>query len=220
MRTSVALVVLLSITSPILAQDMPLSQVLIDGEGWRELTGSERTAALPLLNSGDSAVVKTPLATYSAMREEHGVLVRFAPKSRVDSTLIRATGLSQPSCLILWNDGGTLVVGDADGKYLWTFRVEADGSSGPGDRYYALRVPPGQTASGVTDMALDRQGRLFACTPLGVQVFDPTGRLCGVLLKPERLAPEAVAFGGADGSLLHVRCGDRVFVRKTKTAGR
>src|SRR5262249_55513948 len=105
-------------------------------------------------------------------------------------------GLNRPSGITLWPDGRRLVVGDADGKHLWAFRVEKGGDLTAGDRYYALRVKRGQTKSGVTALTVDDKGRLFACTPLGVQVFDPTGRLCGVLLKPSDVDPTAIAFGG------------------------
>ena len=33
-------------------------------------------------------------------------------------------------------------------------------------------------------MTSDTLGRYYVTTALGVQVFDPTGRLCGVLDKP------------------------------------
>ena len=35
-----------------------------------------------------------------------------------------------------------------------------------------------------------RDGRIYAATEIGVQVFDPTGRLCGVLT-PARAAPRS-----------------------------
>jgi enterochelin esterase family protein len=69
----------------------------------------------------------------------------------------------------------------------------------------------------VRGLAVDDKGRLYACTPLGVQVFDPTGRLSGVMLKPCDGELTAAAFGGDKGDLLFVLCGDKVFVRKTKS---
>jgi enterochelin esterase family protein len=77
-------------------------------------------------------------------------------------------------------------------------------------------VRRGETASGVTALTVDDKGRVYACTPLGVQVFDPTGRLSGVLLKPADGDLTAVALGGPDGDTLFVACGEKIFARKTK----
>src|SRR5262249_43010288 len=91
----------------------------------------------------------------------------------------RLDGLAETSCLALWPDGGHLVIGEATGAWLWAVRVESDGRLGPGDRYYSLRTDPGKPTS-VNALTVDAGGLLYACTPQGVQVFDPTGRLAGV----------------------------------------
>ena len=82
---------------------------------------------------------------------------------------------------MLWPDEGHLVIGEADGAYLWAVRIEKDGSFGPGDRYYSLRTRPNEKMH-VAAMTMDAGYLLYACTPLGIQVFDPTGRLSGVIL--------------------------------------
>jgi gluconolactonase len=71
----------------------------------------------------------------------------------------------------------------------------------------------------VAGLTVDGDRRLYAATREGVQVFDPTGRLCGVLLKPLPQPVTAVAFGGAGRDRLFIACGDRLFVRKTKAKG-
>ena len=38
------------------------------------------------------------------------------------------TGITRPNGIALSNDGGTLAVSDSGGEYVWTFRVNADGS--------------------------------------------------------------------------------------------
>jgi enterochelin esterase family protein len=60
---------------------------------------------------------------------------------------------------------------------------------------------------------------LYAATDLGIQVFDPTGRLCGVLLKPKDEPLIGVAFGGSDNDRLFTVCGDKLYSRKLKTRG-
>jgi enterochelin esterase family protein len=74
----------------------------------------------------------------------------------------------------------------------------------------------GSNRSDATTLTIDRDGRVYAATPEGVQVFDPTGRLCGVLLPPER-APVTDVWLGDDK--LFVTCGDKEFKRKLNTRG-
>ena len=103
---------------------------------------------------------------------------------------------------MLWNDEGTLVVGDAAGKHLWAFRIEPDGSLSSKDRYYTLRVPAGQKESAVAGLVEDDKNRLYAAAATGVHVYDPTGRLCGVLLRPEAPPTTVVALGGIARGLI------------------
>jgi hypothetical protein len=132
------------------------------------------------------------------------------------TTLLDFKGPTAPTCIVLWPDHGHLVIGEADGAYLWAVRIEKDGSFGPGDRYYSLRTVPNEKMH-VTAMAIQEVNAgylLFACTPLGVQVFDPTGRLCGVIAAPSKEPMTAIAIGGPNADTLFVASGDKVYTRK------
>ena len=61
---------------------------------------------------------------------------------------------------------------------------------------------------------MDAGHLLYACTPLGVQVFDPTGRLCGVILAPSKDEMSAICIAGEKAGTLYVACGDRIYARK------
>jgi sugar lactone lactonase YvrE len=130
-----------------------------------------------------------------------------------------AEGIAQPAGIALWQDQGTLVVADAAGKHLYAYRIEKDGSLTCKEGYYTLRLPDGQKESGAGGMTVDSAGRLYVASTVGVQCFDPTGRLNGVLLNPTSTPSTAVAFGGPEGSRLYIACGDRLFTRKTKAKG-
>jgi sugar lactone lactonase YvrE len=52
-------------------------------------------------------------------------------------------------------------------------------------------------------------------TNLGIQVFDPTGRLCGVFTAPPGRVTELVF----NGDRLFARVADKVFVRKMLAKG-
>jgi sugar lactone lactonase YvrE len=195
--------------------------ILIDGQNWRRVTPDNKAEwvfADALRKSGPGHVVAANGLTYSINDEKKVLVAEYQDGQKRKQREIAVAGLTRPAGLVLWPDRERLVVGDAEGKYLWAFRVEKDGAL-TGDRYYSLRVNRGQTKSGVTALTIDNMGRVFACTPLGVQVFDPTGRLSGVLLKPTDANPTAVAFGGPEHDLLFVAHGDEVYVRKTQARG-
>ena len=196
------------------AQDTPLSQIIIDGEGWKVAEKEAVPKVLP-----PSVVQSKAGATYMADAGQKMLRVGRTEGTNLVVDETKFAGAGRPTCVALWPDEGHLVVGDADGAYLWAFRIEKDGKLGPGDRYYSLRVKRGEKASGVSALTVDSAGRVYACTPLGVQVFDPTGRLSGVLLRPGDGEMKAVAFGGEKGDTLFVQCGDTVYARKTKATG-
>ena len=102
-------------------------------------------------------------------------------------------GINGPNGIALSPDGSTLAVSDFKGEFVWAFRVEADGTLSSKAPYMSLRLPidpkgefkfneppPYQSVSKGDGMAVDRVGRYYVTSALGVQVFDPTGRLCGV----------------------------------------
>ena len=79
--------------------------------------------------------------------------------------------------------------------------------------YHLANVGP---YGGEPSLVSDAAGRLYVATTVGVQCFDPTGRLNGVLLNPTATPPTGVALGGPDHDLLYIACGDQLFVRKTR----
>jgi enterochelin esterase family protein len=65
--------------------------------------------------------------------------------------------------------------------------------------------------------AVDKSGRYYVTSALGVQIFDPTGRLCGVLPKPQASQPlTSCVLAGVNHEYLYITNGDTVFRRKLK----
>jgi len=129
-------------------------------------------------------------------------------------------GIEQPNGIILWPDQKTLVVADTAGRYLWTFRIEANGTLTFKQPYYALQLDPGKSSSGADGMTIDSQGRLYVCTNVGLQVFDTQGRLSGVIAKPQPgKFLSNVVFGGPKLDTLYVTNTDRVYRRKVAATG-
>ncbi len=126
----------------------------------------------------------------------------------------------QPNGVILWLGEETLVVTDRALPLLWAFRVEADGGLNFKERYYSpLQMAPDATRTGSDGMTIDKSGRVYVTTLVGLQVFDPTGRLSGVIQKPQTKSISNVTFGGPKFDYLYVTSNDKVYRRKTKTAG-
>jgi len=172
------------------AQDMPLHEILKPGETWQP------------------APADMPKTTKPPELKREGL------------------PLKEPTCAAVALGGSTLLVADAADRYVWAFQIQKDGSIGPGDRYCRLRVrgddrrkrvtPAEAYRAEPTAMTIDSANRTYVATNLGIQVFDPTGRLCGVVTAPPGHITE-LAF---DGNRLFAKTGDKVFVRKMLAEGK
>jgi enterochelin esterase family protein len=182
----------------------------------RSLDGSAKIVWQTQLKSGAWHVAVAPNGTvYASVPAEQAVFA-ISPDGKARKV---AQDIGRPAGLAFWPDAGTLAVADTAGKHVHVFRVEKDGALTFREGYAPLRLAPGQKASGATGLAVDAAGRLYVATPLGIQVFDPTGRLSGVILKPADGLLAALTFGGPAGDTLYAVCGDQVFARKTKAKG-
>ncbi len=153
-------------------------------------------------------------------------VTRIDPKTGEKSAA--DTGITGPNGIALANDAGTLAVSDYKGGHTWVFRVGADGTLDakmptmemrrpidPKGEFKFHEPPPLLAASGGDGMAVDRAGRWYVTSALGVQVFDPTGRLCGVMPKPRPDKPlTSCVLAGPNHDQLYVTNGDAIFRRK------
>jgi enterochelin esterase family protein len=132
---------------------------------------------------------------------------------------VAAGGIVKPNGIGLSPDGKFLMVSEYGGSNVWSYVVNADGSLSAGERYMDLRVPEGRADSGGDGMIVDAAGRPFVTSHAGIQMFDATGRLGGVIAKPTDKSCVSVALAGADKSWLYACAADKVFRRKTLTKG-
>jgi sugar lactone lactonase YvrE len=73
----------------------------------------------------------------------------------------------------------------------------------------------------VSALLLDPAGRLYAATPNDLQVFDPTGRLSGVLTLPEKgKRVEILRWEGPKNDVLAAWSGEQKWTRKMNPKGR
>ncbi|MBS0208207.1 MAG: SMP-30/gluconolactonase/LRE family protein [Planctomycetes bacterium] len=150
--------------------------------------------------------------------------------TRTGEVAVAASGITRPNGIALSGDGGTLAVSDSGGENVWTFRVNAGGVLDaqmpsmtmrllidPKGEFKFNEPPPYQAASRGDGMAVDKSGRYYVTSAAGVQVFDPTGRQCGVLPKPIESQPlTSCVLAGAGHEYLYVTNGNTIFRRKLK----
>lgn len=141
--------------------------------------------------------------------------------------LIRSSGekvlldgeLKNPSGVALSPDGLWLAVAENNTHWGYSYRVNPDGSVQDKQRFYWFHVPDTANDSGARAWAMDRDGRLYAATRMGVQVFDRNGRVRAILPLPGGEVT-GLSFGGANFDTLYVSCADhKLYRRKLKVAG-
>ena len=128
----------------------------------------------------------------------------------------------KPNGLAFSPDEGTLYVTDSganqrEGSYhvgrphhIIAFDV-VDGRYLAGRRLFAI------TASGFPDgLKVDTEGRVFASSPEGVLVYEPTGHLIGRINLPGAVN---FTFGGVDGNVLYVTTDDAIWAASLNARG-
>jgi gluconolactonase len=124
-----------------------------------------------------------------------------------------ADGIARPNGVHLSRDEKTLYVNDTNGIQSFAFDVLSDGrlSNRRVFATYAGRTPPlGATdgvASGADDLVIDNDGRVYAITAAGIEVFTEAGKPLGIIpvtCSPTGARCQALAFGGQDKRILYV----------------
>src|SRR5436190_8140488 len=132
---------------------------------------------------------------------------------------VGATGINKPNGITLSPDQGTLAVSEYGGTNVWVYRVERDGRLTAGERYMTLRAPVGKLDSGGDGMTTDAMGRYYVTSHLGIQMFDWTGRLGGLITKPQNKGTVSVTFAGPKLEYLFACSSDKIYRRRTKARG-
>jgi predicted alpha/beta superfamily hydrolase len=141
-------------------------------------------------------------------------LIRPNGKKRVVDT-----GLRSASGIKLSPDQTLLYVAEKTTHWVYSYQIQPDGSLAARQPYYWLHVPDTAEDSGAESMAVDRDGRLYVATRMGVQVCDQAGRVNAILPLPNDRAGIGLSFGGPNFDTLFVTTGDRVYRRKLKILG-
>jgi sugar lactone lactonase YvrE/enterochelin esterase-like enzyme len=128
------------------------------------------------------------------------------------------TGLKFSNGITLSPDQSLLYVADSRTHWVYSYQVQPDGSLKYKQRYYHLHTPDTADDSGADGMRVDRAGRLYVATRMGLQVCDQAGRVNCIIPTPNGKVSN-LCFGGENGDVLFATCGDRVYKRKIKVKG-
>ena len=128
------------------------------------------------------------------------------------------TGLKYANGITLSPDQTLLYVADYRSHWVYSYVIQVDGSLTLKQRYYWLQVPDTSDQSNADGIRVDRDGRLYVATAMGIQVCDQAGRVQCILPTPNgRLSN--LTFGGEKFDTLYATCGDKVYKRKLKVIG-
>ena len=116
-----------------------------------------------------------------------------------------ADGIDRPNGIQLSKDEKTLYLNN-NSEWMIAFDVQPDGTLA-NQRNFAhyMGLKPGANgviASSADGLTVDNDGRLYAATNVGVQVFDAKGTHLGTIQLSR--APQNLAFAGADKKTLYV----------------
>jgi gluconolactonase len=139
----------------------------------------------------------------------------------------------RPNGVVLSPDEGTLYVHNKDGVYMLAFDVAPDGTISNRRnfaRYKSVRIaghddPSWDEDNGADGMAVDSEGRVYAATNSGIEVFSPGGELLGVIpvqwgAENNRIRkPQNVAFGGPDRKTLYMVGSGTIYKVRTLSQG-
>lgn len=120
--------------------------------------------------------------------------------------------------ITLSSDQTLLYAADAASHWIYSYQVQSDGTLQHKQQYYWLHTPDSKDRSDASSMCVDRDGRLYVATNLGIQVCDQAGRVNCIFPTPTEGAT-AVGIGGENSDTLHALSGGKLYTRKIAVKG-
>ncbi len=128
------------------------------------------------------------------------------------------TGVTYANGITLSPDQTLLYVADYRSHWVYSYLIQPDGTLAYKQRFYWLHVPDADDRSNADGIRVDRDGRLYVATRMGIQVCDQAGRVQCIIPTPNGRVSN-LAFGGQHFDTLIATCGDRIYKRKLKVTG-
>ncbi len=174
------------------------------------LASGVRGRDLVVASSGNIYVTETGPAGAAAGKV--WLIERNGQKRVVD------TGLLSPTGITLSPDQTLLYVAEAASHWVYSYQIQPDGSLAARQQYDWLHLSDTADASHAGGMCVDRDGRLYVATDLGIQVCDQAGRVNCILPLPGGAVTD-VCFGGPNGETLYATAGGTIYQRRLAIRG-
>lgn len=202
----------------------------------RRVTRTEKDGSITVLaerfegkrfNSPNDVVVRSDGMIYftdppyglegGVKNSELGYSGTYALDPETKTVTLVSKDFKKPNGLCLSPDEKTLYVADTEGDHapsdimgdIMAFTRGDDGNYSGGKVFCHLPTPDGIKA--------DVEGNVWATCRVGVNVYDPQGKLLESVNTPEE--PKNCGFGGPDGKTLYVTALTSVYTVKTSVAG-
>jgi gluconolactonase len=122
-----------------------------------------------------------------------------------------------PNGIILSPDEKTLYVIPSGQAEMLAYPVISPGKIGDKRVFCTLKQAAGKSTGGGDGLTIDVKGNLYITSALGVQVFDPSGSLLGIIEFPEQ--PANCDFGGKDMKTLYATARTSVYAVPMEVPG-
>ena len=144
------------------------------------------------------------------------MIVAISPTREVKRFKTKAL---RPNGISLSTDQGLLAVSDHGGDKVYAYRIEENGDLTNEQPYMYLRTKAPMSVAKGDGMATDAYCRYYVTSEVGIQMYDPTGRMGGVILNPWGKAVNSVVFAGPEFNYMYICAKESIYRRKTNTEG-
>jgi sugar lactone lactonase YvrE/S-formylglutathione hydrolase FrmB len=167
------------------------------------------------LAGNDLVVLNNGNAYVTAPGNNKNELYHVTPKGEKK---VVDTGIKFPNGITASPDQTLLYVAESRTHWVWSFQIQPDGTLKHKQKYFHLHVPDKADEASADGLKVDRDGRLYVATNIGVQFCDQPGRVNGIIPTPNGRCAN-ICFGGENFDVLVATCGDKVYARKVKVKG-
>ena len=179
-----------------------------------EASKGDRYAPNDLVVDREGGVFFTDPASASQGGDTRTSRVLYVRRGR--PPLVITSAITRPTGITLTLDRKMLVIADSFSGTLMAMDVQPDGAATNLRPWTKLNSPDGRTGA-PEGLAIDAEGRIYAATTFGVQVYSRAGDYLGLLRVPR--IPSNLAFGGADRKTLYITARSAVYRIRTLAAG-
>jgi gluconolactonase len=183
-------------------QDGGKAQIAIIYPKGQEKVLSDNINGQPILNPNDLIGDKKGGVYFTVPGAMPAAVYYITPDGK---TVVATTDIDRPNGLTM-NRAENVLYLASGGEHMRAFDINPDGSLKNGRDFgtYGFMVAnaAGVKASGADGLTIDGQGRLYAATNGGIEVFSEQGQNLGVI--PLSRKGQNLAFGGPDKKTLYV----------------